>query len=345
MMGKSSRFPGTRPKWMLTHPKSGNLMCVESILGMNTEYFDKILFVFSNQHELDYNVSRGLQKCLRDCDLHTKTNFVILENETKSQSETIYQTIKTLNLSGFIMVKDSDSYFSTTINQDSNSICYYDLNEVESINARSKSYIQLDVNNLISNIIEKKVVSPYFSVGGYCFESAEKFQYYYEKIQEYPGECFISNIVYEMILDGENFFGNRTSNYEDWGTLTEWNKYCQEYGTYFVDLDGTLVTNTSQYISPNIGEGTPLLSNIKFLQDKYKNGKCKIIITTSRPEKFREITESELNKWDIPFDNLIMGLPHAKRYLINDFSPSNPFPTSVSINIERNKDNLVNYHK
>jgi hypothetical protein len=45
------------------------------------------------------------------------------------------------------------------------------------------------------------------------------------------------------------------------------------------------------------------------------------------------------------FDNLIMGLPHAKRYLINDFSPSNPFPTSVSINIERNKDNLVNYHK
>ena len=35
MAGQSSRFPDTRPKWMLTHPMSGDLMCVESLKGIN----------------------------------------------------------------------------------------------------------------------------------------------------------------------------------------------------------------------------------------------------------------------------------------------------------------------
>lgn len=32
--GKSSRFPGVRPKWMLVHP-NGNLMLIEAIRGLN----------------------------------------------------------------------------------------------------------------------------------------------------------------------------------------------------------------------------------------------------------------------------------------------------------------------
>lgn len=46
MGGKSSRFPNLRPKWMLTHPMSGDLMCVESIKGLNLYFFDKIYFTF-----------------------------------------------------------------------------------------------------------------------------------------------------------------------------------------------------------------------------------------------------------------------------------------------------------
>jgi hypothetical protein len=38
-----------------------------------------------------------------------------------------------------------------------------------------------------------------------------------------------------------------------------------------------------------------------------------------------------------------MDLPHAKRILINDFAPTNPYPTAVAINLERNSSNLQNY--
>ena len=45
MAGKSSRFPNMRPKWMLTHPMSNRFMAIESILGLNLNFFDKIYFV------------------------------------------------------------------------------------------------------------------------------------------------------------------------------------------------------------------------------------------------------------------------------------------------------------
>ena len=35
-----------------------------------------------------------------------------------------------------------------------------------------------------------------------------------------------------------------------------------------------------------------------------------------------------------------MGLPHSQRIIINDYAPSNPFPTASAININRNSDQL-----
>ena len=46
MAGQSSRFPNTRPKWMLTHPATNRFMVTESISGINLDFFDKIYFFF-----------------------------------------------------------------------------------------------------------------------------------------------------------------------------------------------------------------------------------------------------------------------------------------------------------
>ena len=46
MAGKSSRFPGMRPKWMLTHPMTNRFMVTEAILGINLDFFDSIYFIF-----------------------------------------------------------------------------------------------------------------------------------------------------------------------------------------------------------------------------------------------------------------------------------------------------------
>jgi hypothetical protein len=343
MGGRSSRFPNTRPKWMLTHPMSVDLMCIESIKGVNLDFFDKIYFTFLKEHEDTYKISNGLKKSLKKLNILEKCELVILDNQTSSQSETVYNTIKNKGISGFILIKDSDNFFNVDISEEVNQICFFDLNNIDNINARSKSYLLMDSNKIITNIVEKKVISPYFSVGGYGFKSADYFCETYEKMSNYTGECFISNIIFEMILQGEIFTGKETSNFIDWGTLYDWKLFCKKFSTIFVDLDGTLITNTSHLIPPYIGEGNPLVENIERLRDLYNDGFCKIIITTSRPEEFRSETILELEKYDIKYDILIMDLPHCQRILINDFANSNSYPSAKSINIDRNTNTLKNY--
>jgi hypothetical protein len=348
MGGKSSRFPGMRPKWILTHPSTGNLMCVESIQGINIDFFDKIYFVILKEHEELYGASLAILKSISNTKLGSsvidKVNVVILENPTSSQSETVYMAIMKEDIEGFIYIKDSDGYFKCNIDSTNNQVTYFDLNNTNEINARSKSYVELDSNYVITNMVEKKVISSNFCVGGYGFNSSIEFCNYYNKIWGLPGECYISNIIFEMILEGEKFTGKESSDFLDWGTIKSWNDYKSKMYTVFSDLDGTLLTNTSHLIPPYIGEGEPMINNIKVLQEIKENGGF-IIITTSRPEEYRDITIKELNTHDIPHDMLIMGLPHSQRILINDFAKSNPYPSCSSINIQRDSDTINQYLK
>jgi hypothetical protein len=338
--GKSSRFPNLRPKWMLTHPMSGNFMGIEAIKGLNLKSFDKIYFVGLQEHEIQYNFSYGLKKQLNE--LNFDTEIILLNNQTKSQSETVYFGIKQGNIQGSIFIKDSDNYFNAEISS-GNKICYYDLSSCEKINAKNKSYISLDKEKYITNIVEKKIISSTFSVGGYGFEDADTFCNFYEQLIDYPGECYISNVIYQMLLKNYKFLSIPVTDFEDWGTLKDWNEYKKSFNTIFIDLDGTLVTNTSAYCPPFIGQSKPLQNNIDVLTKLHKTQKSKIIITTSRSENFRKETIEELNNYKIPFDILIMGLPHSQRTIINDFASSNGYPTAIAINISRNSDNLKDY--
>lgn len=343
MAGQSSRFPNSRPKWMLSHPVSKTYMVLESISGINTDFFDKIVFVMLKEQIEKYEVLPYFKKQLVKLNLHKRSEICILDNQTKSQSETVSEAIKKLNIKGFIYIKDCDGYFKINLTEEKNLVSFFDLHNLKYINAISKSYIDMDSNQVLTNIVEKKIISTYFSVGGYGFESAEEFVSQYEKIGNLSKECYISNVIYEMMLDRKEFYGIETSDYLDWGTAEDWENYTKQFKTLFIDLDGTLVQNSSHLVPPSIGEGYPLTSNIEMLQKLHKQGKTYIVITTSRPEDFRYETIRELTQKHIPYDKLIMDLPHAQRIVINDFANSNTFPSCASINIPRNTDTLSEY--
>ena len=246
-------------------------------------------------------------------------------------------------MKGFIFIKDSDGYYECNLTEDCNQVAYFDLNDMDGINARTKSYVDLDSNGIITNIVEKQVISSTFSCGGYGFADTQDFCKTYEKLASMEGECYISNIIYDMILSGSKFYGTPTTDFKDWGTAEVWKEYKEDYKTLFVDIDGTLISNSSIQFPPYVGEGTPLTNNIAHLRDLYDTGKIHIILTTSRPEFLRQTTVEEMERHGIPYDQLIMGLPHCRRVLINDFAKSNAYPSCEAINIPRNKDNLKEY--
>jgi len=317
-------------------------MVTEAISGLNLDFFDHIYFICLQQHEDKYQFMKGFVSELDDAGLREKSNIVLLPEQTDSQSETVYTFLSGYDLDGFVFIKDSDGFYRCDV-EERNQVAYFDLNDMDDINARTKSYVDLDVNDVVTNIVEKKVISSTFSSGGYGFADAKEFCKTFEKLQDMDGECYISHIIFEMMLSGSTFYGTKTTDFKDWGTLDAWNKYKSQYKCLFVDIDGTLITNSSHHFPPYVGSGEPIENNIDFLAELHEQGKTKIVLTTSRPEKFRQLTIMELQTKGIPFDELVMGLPHCQRVIINDFARSNPYPSCKAINIPRNTDDLMEY--
>ena len=81
------------------------------------------------------------------------------------------------------------------------------------------------------------------------------------------------------------------------------------------------------------------LDEVKILQKKYN---LDIILTTSRPMSEKRKLVSFFRREHLKIKEYIFDLMHSKRILINDFANSNPYPSSISINIPRNSEELSN---
>lgn len=344
LCGKSTRFPNTRPKWMLSTPE-GDFMVVKAILGIKLQEFDRIYLSVLPEHQA-YGFEKGLKENLKSHGLGKKVKIVVLE-PTKSQPETVYKTVLKEKIKGSIFIKDCDNYFELEESPEGNCVAYCSLSDFDNINANNKSYINIGENNQITNIIEKEIVSTTFCCGGYGFEDAQDFVKTYETHQ-YRKDLYISDIIFDsMIKGGKSFAAIESQNYVDFGTAEDWQKYRDKFKTIIIDLDGVLVKHSSIHLPPYIGTTDALEKNVQILRTLWDSEKdyVFIVITTSRPNtpKARKITEKQLKKLDIPYNVLMMGLPHCSRVLINDFSESNPHPSAVAINLTRDGDDLEKY--
>ena len=335
--GLSSRFPGVKPKWLLTHP-NGNLMITEAIKGLELDSFDNIYLVTIKEHVEKYDFINGIEKQFQNIKQQDKLNIVILENQTKNQPETVASAIKQANITGQIYIKDSDNFFIEKTIQ-GNFVSTFDLNEMALVHAKNKSYVITNDQGIITNIVEKKVVSSTFNVGGYGFESADEFVKYYDLLKDNT-DLYISHIIYQMLLDEVNFIRSNVQEYLDWGTLKEWNMYKAQYVTLFVDIDGTLVNNSGEYFEPIWGTTAKIKENVEIINKLYESGKVNIILTTSRKEDYKEITEMQLLNENIKYHQIIYGLYHGKRIVINDYAPTNPYKSCDAINLKRYSSDL-----
>jgi len=332
--GQSSRFPNVRPKWMLTHP-NGNLMLAEAVRG---EEIDGVIVGLLAAHVERYQCLDGVVRQFRRLGLDDKLKIVVLDKPTQSQPETVAKAIEMERLRGPICIKDSDNYFRLRL-LPRNFVSVVDLNSVGLINPSNKSYVMVNDNNLVTNIVEKRAISNLFCSGAYGFEDAEQFRDYYLRLREHAS-LYISHLIYQMILDEKAFSTAICSDYVDWGTLKDWNRYKSKYATLFVDFDGTLVCSSGEFFHPQWGETEGIAENIRALNRLYDTGKVQIILTTCRPEEAREITLAQIEKEGIKYHQILFGLHHAKRIVINDYAPSNPFRSCDAINLPRNSDQL-----
>ena len=338
--GKSSRFSETRPKWMLTHP-DGNLMVKKALEGLRGIEKKDIIITILKEHEEKYNISRGLRENIGE-----EITILTLDEPTRSQSETVYLTLKKAGVTGGFLVKDSDNYFEVDVPCENNYICYSNLDEYSEINPSNKSYIKMNEQGVIVDMVEKRIISKYFNVGGYFFRDAKKFFETFEKLSRNNNlnELYLSYIIEDMILNQKDIFlGKKVEKYLDWGTFEDWIRYTKKFKTYFFDLDGILFKNGSQFFNPRWEETGIIENNAKFIKELSESEYSQIFFVTSRPEKYRNLVENKLKELGIKFAGVIMGCLHAKRKIINDFSKTNGYPSCESISVPRDSENLRDY--
>jgi len=338
--GKSTRFPGVKPKWMLTHP-SGKLMVTASIAGLDLSNVNNIYITVLKEHLINERISETeIVNAFGQIGIdYKKLKILVLDNPTKNQPQTIATTIEHFNIEGPIYIKDPDNYFIDTPKAQ-NSVTTYNLQNSDNINGANKSYVTVDEYGFINNIVEKKIISSTFCTGGQSFLSSKEFLKYYKKSDRKDSGFYVSHIIFNMILNKIKFLMVDVKQYYDWGTLKDWNGYKRKYATIFVDLDGVLVNNGSQYFAPYWGETEGISQNITAINELYNSGKIKIIITTARDRSCAKITEKQLKSLNILYHDIIFDLPHSKRIIINDFAKTNPYKSCDAINLERNSDKL-----
>ena len=86
-----------------------------------------------------------------------------------------------------------------------------------------------------------------------------------------------------------------------------------------------------------------LEDNCLIIKQLQKSG-AQIVITTARPWELKEQLEKLLESVGIYPYAIIMGLNHSQRVIINDFAPSNAYPSCQAISFPRDgrlKDYLI----
>ena len=333
--GKSSRFPNMKPKWMLTHP-DGHLMIEKALPLQAFSDFDRIVITIVKPHIQKYEADLVLTQIFGN-----RVELCVLDDFTSSASETIALTVKKMKITGSVIIKDSDNFVDFELPEDlCNAIVGLDVNNNSIVNnLPNKSFLILDEQqSTISDIVEKRIVSNIICLGVYIFSDIQDFMEAYECLKHKDdGELYISNCISKILADTGIIFGYiQAKHYKDWGTLQEWRIVQLCHTTYFVDVDGVLLVNRGQYGSLNWNNSTEIIeANCKKIAALQTKG-AQIVITTARPEKYREKLEAILHENGIFPAAIVMGLNHGPRVLINDYSPTNPYPSASAINILRN---------
>lgn len=194
---------------------NGLFLCVEAIRGIFLDAFDAIYYVILEKLQKRHDVKEELIKQLISIGAE-HAEVILLSTPTASQPETIYKVIEQCNIKGSIFIKDPDGFFRGEI-LPYNGVTTYPLERMSLVDPQNKSYVAVDDLFCVTNIIEKKVIGNLFNAGGYIFEDADQYCYYYQNLKQYS-PLYLSHVIYAMLLDKVVFRPVPVTDYEDWGT-------------------------------------------------------------------------------------------------------------------------------
>lgn len=270
-------------------------------------------------------------------------DMITLHKNTDGAAETILHGLGNIDskyLSRKTILLDCDTfYFSDVIttfrNQSNCSVfCFRDDQDKPIY-----SYCKIE-NEVVKEIKEKIKISEYANTGCYCFESGSILKQYCFRVVnnniKERGEFYTSCVISEMLKDGYIFNANviEPNDFKCVGTPLQLKIFCSYVSNtkennnrmlrICFDLDNTLVTFPK--INGDYSTVEPITRNIDYLKYLKKIGHTIIIYTARRMRTYNgnvakvitnigKTTFDTLDKFEIPYDEIYFGKPHADCYI------------------------------
>ena len=257
---------------------------------------------------------------------YKKIQLLPLPN-TQGPSETLQLCIESFNIEGKIVLLDGDTWYRENIldvvRKCNDNLTTYFLSEVEK---PIYSYITLEKDRII-DIAEKRKISNFANSGCYVFSDAKQTLIYIEKAKK-SLKFFISDVIKQMLLDNVHFSSIKVSDFYVLGTPQQVIQFSKDYPVeprrFVFDLDNTLVTYP--VIEGDYSTVEPISTTINYLRNLKKQGHYIIIYTARRMRThggnlggvvadIGQLTISTLEKFKIPYDEIVFGKPYADFYV------------------------------
>lgn len=297
------KFVNGIPEYLNRHP-NGKLLIEHSIEGIYSEQYKKVIIVLYKEDIENYYAESNITSELKKYPVE----IITLNEMTSGPAETVYRAIKIAGVVGEFVVKDSDNYLELDKNLlHGNFVAGLDLNiwERDIHNLRSKSFLIVNEQKNLLDIIEKQVRSDLICLGLYGFKKAEDFLNAYEHLNDgnYPlSKLYVSHIISYLIgYAGRVFHCINCIKYENWGDERLWQDMQRDYTMYFIDLDNIL--NINGNLSENNKE------KLTLLQDRGAS----FVGYTVEDEEYKISALKVLKAAGLKFIKIIYGCPYSEK--------------------------------
>ena len=245
--GTGSRFKSagytTFPKALI--PVNDKAIIFHLLDNLNLSNVDHVVIPYNREY-LNYNFENLLTN------RYPNVNFIFncLPQQTRGAAETLYHTLKTLELSESespVLSIDCDNFYLVDIiNLWNGKNCVFTFRDTNP----DPKYSYIIGDSAVSQIVEKRKISDNACCGAYGFNNCKTLLEHCERVINDNvtdnGEFYISRVIQSMIVEKINFHNVEILNWQYFSLGTP--EQVKMYTTPFLfDLDGTLVDTDHIY--------------------------------------------------------------------------------------------------
>lgn len=258
-----------------------------------------------------------------------------LTHTTRGPAETLLFALDGIGDDENVLVLDCDVMHPSFIYEESSNsregivFCFQDVGQTPMF-----SYVSCKEDGHILDIAEKQKISDQACSGAYYFPNAKALSEACRAViragEFSQGEFYLSNVIAHLLRAGVSFRARTYSPYHCLGTPEQLQDFCGRGDfdcasmRFCFDLDGTLVSHPR--IKGDYASVAPIEENINYLRFLKERGAHIIIYTARRMRTHNgdvskviadvgELTKATLERFSIPYDELIFGKPWANFYV------------------------------